>query len=286
VFGKRINKSNIGNYKRVSNNHNRRPQGMKKKIFNYLIILLLFAMTLSGQETKKNDSLIVLIPTGEFTMGKDIKNGLGFGPEHKVKVDSFFMDKYEVTNRDYLKFCQATGYNLPEFWNTDIFQSGEKYLDYPVVGIYWHEANKYAEWAGKRLPTEAEWEYAARGDLVGKDFPNGDKWSKEKARQDSSGWKNLIEPVGKYEPNGFGLYDMGGNVWEWVADRYSETYYNESDYVNPKGPDKGANRVIRSGSWHSGEMCKKVFYRKGLISTWCDFAVGFRCAKDIDLKTE
>ncbi|MFC1494377.1 formylglycine-generating enzyme family protein [Thermodesulfobacteriota bacterium] len=249
-----------------------------------LIILSILAVLTIGLSTQSDSyNGMVLIPSGDFIMGKDIENGLGFSPAHKVNVDSFYMDKYEVTNRDYFKFCQETGYKLPEFWNADIFKSGEKYLDYPVVGINWYDANKYAEWAGKRLPTEAEWEYAARGGLVGKDFPNGDKWTKEKARQDSSGWKNLIEPVGKYEPNGFGLYDMGGNVWEWVVDRYSETYYKENDYVNPKGPDKGANRVIRSGSWHSGEMCKKVFYRKGLISSWCDFAVGFRCVKDINI---
>lgn len=242
-------------------------------------ILAIVSIELSAQSDAFDG--MVLIPSGEFIMGKDMKNGLGFSPAHKVKVDSFYMDTYEVSNRDYLKFCQATGHKLPEFWNTSIFRSGEKYLNYPVIGINYWDAKKYAKWAGKRLPTEAEWEYAARGGLVDKNFPNGNEWTKEKPMQDSSGWKNLIEPVGKYEANRFGLYDMSGNVWEWVADRYSETYYSKSEYDNPKGPDKGANRVIRSGSWHSGKMCKKVFYRKGLISNWCDFAVGFRCVKDI-----
>ena len=97
-------------------------------------------------------------------------------------------------------------------------------------------------------------------------FIMGNEWLKEKPKQDLSGWENLIEPVGSYEANGYGLYDMSGNVWEWVSDRYSEIYYQESEYNNPKGPDTGSNRVIRSGSWRSGEMCKKVFYRKGLIS--------------------
>ncbi len=94
----------------------------------------------------------------------------------------------------------------------------------------------------------------------------------------------MLDPVEKYEPNGFGLYDMGGNVWEWVSDRYSETYYHESEYDNPTGPTGGNNRVIRSGSWHSGAMCKKVYYRKGLPFNWCDFAVGFRCVNDLNKK--
>ena len=255
---------------------------MKKRMFFYVIIILLIEMTSSAQETKKNDSLMVFIPAGEFAMGKDSEEGYDFNPAHKVKVDSFYMDKCEVTNRDYLKFCLEAGYKLPEFWNTDIFKCGEKFLDYPVIGINWYDAKKYVEWAGKRLPTEAEWEYAARGGLVGKDFPNGNEWTKEKAEKDNSGWENLIEPVGKYEPNGFGLYDMSGNVWEWVNDKYSADYYEVREINNPKGPEDGNHRGIRGGSWHSGLMCKKVYYRKGLPGNWCDFAVGFRCVKDID----
>jgi len=248
---------------------------MKNKL-SILVLSIISTVAIAQQ-----DSEMKLVPGGEFLMGKDIKNGLGFSPAHKVKVDSFYMDKYEVTNKDYLEFCQKTGHKLPEFWNSDNFKSGENYLTYPVVGVSFSDANKYAEWAGKRLPTEAEWEYSARGGLEGKDFPNGDVWTKEKAKQTKIAWENLIEPVGSYEPNGYGLYDMAGNVWEWVADRHSETYYTKSTYDNPKGPENGSNRVIRGGSWHSGEMCKKVFYRKGLISNWCDFAVGFRCVREL-----
>ncbi len=189
---------------------------MKKKISTLVLLIIISTVAIAQQ-----DSGMTLVPGGEFFMGNDMKNGLGFSPMHKVKVDSFYIDKYEVTNKDYLKFCQETGHKLPVFWNTDIFKSGENYLNYPVVGVNFDDAKKYAEWAGKRLPTEAEWEYAARGGLEGKDFPNGDMWTKEKAKQDSIGWKNLIEPVGSYEPNGYGLYDLAGNVWEWVADRHS-----------------------------------------------------------------
>ncbi|MBS2099330.1 formylglycine-generating enzyme family protein [Carboxylicivirga linearis] len=225
---------------------------------------------------------MVLIPAGEFVMGKDMESQPPFSPAHKVKVNAFYMDTCEVTNRQYLQFCKETNTALPEFWNTELFRCGDAFLDYPVVGVNWFSAMKYAEWAGKRLPTEAEWEYAARGGLIDKDYPNGNNWNKEKASQEEGAWENLIEPVGQYESNGYGLYDMGGNVWEWVADRYSDTYYAEEIYDNPQGPDKGSNRVIRGGSWHSGKMCKRVYYRKGLISNWSDFAVGFRCVKDVN----
>ncbi|WP_075590810.1 formylglycine-generating enzyme family protein [Labilibacter marinus] len=244
-------------------------------------ILLLFLFVSSIVLAQQNSNM-ALVPGGEFIMGNDMKNSLGFSPAHLVKVDSFYIDKYEVTNKDYLKFCQETKHRLPEFWNTDIFRCGDKYLNYPVVGISFGDAMAYAKWAGKRLPTEAEWEYAARGELEGKNFPHGDTWHQERAKQDSTGWKNLIEPVGQYEVNAYGLYDMSGNVWEWVADRHSESYYQQRVYDNPKGPAQGTNRVIRGGSWHSGKMCKKVFYRKGLIANWSDFAVGFRCAKDVE----
>jgi iron(II)-dependent oxidoreductase len=257
---------------------------MKTKGIYLLLIACLIGLTVNGQEINTIDSLMVLIPGGEFIMGKDSEKGYDFSPAHKVKVDSFYMDRHEVTNEEYVRFCEETGHRLPEFWNTDIFRSGIDYQDYPVVGIDWSDANKFAAWAGKRLPTEAEWEYAARGGLVDKDYPNGNNWTKEIAKQDTSTWKNLVDPVEYYESNGFGLYDMSGNVWEWVADRYSEAYYSKSETDNPAGAKSGNNRVIRGGSWHSGAMCKKVYYRKGLTSNWCDFAVGFRCVKDFDFK--
>ncbi len=225
----------------------------------------------------------VLIPGGEFLMG-DPSEG-DHNPPHKVRVESFYMDKFEVTNTQYLKYCQETDARLPEFWGIDQLRSGPKYPDHPVVGIGSTEAQAYAEWAGKRLPTEAEWEYAARGGLAGKKYPHGDElepavanyWVWEELQ--SSG-KGLL-PVGSYPPNGYGLHDMAGNVLEWVTDRYDAGYYKDSPLDNPQGPGEGRFRVIRGGGWHSGPSCIRVYYRNALPYNWRDFNVGFRCVRDV-----
>jgi len=242
------------------------------------ISLLLFCMSVSL--FAKIDGM-VLIPQGEFLMGKGTDTGADFSPMHSVSVDSFYMDIYPVTNAEYLLFCQDTGHRLPEFWGTDVFKSGENFPHHPVIGVSWFDARKYAKWAGKRLPTEAEWEYAARGGLEQQEFPNGESEWLLPQRRNKAGepWQNQIVPVGAYAANAFGLFDMGGNVWEWCADKYQHDYYAHSPHDNPLGPSKETHRVIRGGSWHSGSMCKKVYYRKGLPGSWADFAVGFRCVR-------
>ena len=225
---------------------------------------------------------MVLIPGGEFVMGQ--KGDGAHGPAHAVRLNPFHMDKYEVTNTQFLKFCEATEARLPEFWRMKEFGSGPEFPNHPVVGIAWTEAKAYAEWASKRLPTEAEWEYAARGGLVGKKFPHGDKLSPDLANYWL--WAALkpsgggLLPVGSYPANKYGLHDMAGNVVEWVADRFDEGYYKVSPPENPKGPDKGRFRAIRGGGWHSGPTCNRVYYRNALPANWRDFNVGFRCARD------
>ncbi|MBI9065612.1 MAG: SUMF1/EgtB/PvdO family nonheme iron enzyme [Marinilabiliaceae bacterium] len=112
-------------------------------------------------------------------------------------------------------------------------------------------------------------------------YPYGNTYQKRDGAKTDITRENNTEQVGKYEANAYGLFDMSGNVWEWVADKYGFDYYSQRAQDNPKGPEKGFNRVIRGGSWHSGPMCRKVYYRKGLPGNWVDFAVGFRCAKDL-----
>jgi len=253
---------------------------MNKRIQSMAFLCLMLVSLANAQTTPKGMKLIAAC---EFTMGKNSKSpNSASSPAHRVKVDSFYIDQYEVSNAQYLKFCEATGHRLPEFWNTDVFRSGIDYPNYPVIGVSFGDAQAYAQWVGKRLPTEAEWECAARGGLKDKEFPTGNKWEYEKDKSKPNGWNNLIHACGSHiPPNGFGLFDMSGNAWEWVADKYAADYYKNSDYDNPQGPEKGNGRVIRGGSWHSGPMCKRVYYRKGLSPGWCDFAVGFRCVKDL-----
>lgn len=221
---------------------------------------------------------MVLIPGGEFLMGSAGEGD--HSPVHTVRIDSFYIDRLEVTNADYHAFCLETGRGLPEFWGMDSFRSGPAYPDHPVVGVSWFGAAAYAEWAGKRLPTEAEWEYAARGGLSGAAYPNGDELDPSDANYTKSERGGPVA-VGSYPPNGFGLHDVAGNVVEWVADWYSPDYYAVSPGANPAGPDDGKFRVIRGGGWHSGPGCNRVFFRNALPPNWLDMNVGFRCAMDL-----
>ena len=221
---------------------------------------------------------MALIPGGEFQMGSDVV--VDEEPVHTVRVGPFYLDTHEVTNARYLAFCQATGHRLPAYWGNAEFRSGPEFPDHPVVFVSWFDAQAYSQWAGKRLPTEAEWEFAARGGLTGAAFPTGEEIDEKQARYASEG---PVE-VGSYEPNGYGLFDMAGNVWEWVADYYHPDYYSASPADSPRGPERGNLCVIRGGGWHGGRMCVRVSGRAGLRPGWLDFAVGFRCAMDVEGK--
>lgn len=228
---------------------------------------------------QKSETEMVQIPEGSFIMGKNTASPSDWQPEHTVTIHAFLMDKTEVTNQEYLDFCKATGNALPQFWGMKEFKSGPEFADYPVVGVSYFDAEKYAKWAGKRLPTEAEWEYASRGGLVGKSFPFGDQIDSTKVNYGRK-YNGLLKTA-SLPPNGYGLYDITGNAWEWTSDFYSDNYYSASPSDNPKGPERGRFKVIRGGSWHSGPMCVQTYYRNGLSPSWVDFAVGFRCVKDL-----
>jgi len=221
----------------------------------------------------------ILIPAGEFIMGRaDSSEEL---TPHPVKLDAFYIDKYEVTNAQYHAFCEATEQELPVFWGLDRFRCSLDYPDHPVVGVSQSAAKMYAEWVGRRLPTEAEWEYAARGGRESLSFDSGDVLDDQGANTKSAELGGPVA-VGSFEPNGYGLYDMVGNVREWVADYYAEDYFTVSPVENPQGPEKTRWRVIKGGGWYSGKSCNMVHVRNALPGSWSDFNVGFRCARDAE----
>ena len=260
-----------------------RMNHVREIIIITLFVLVTFSVSNSQPEHDSHENLksdMILIPEGEFLMGDDGEEDNS--PIHKVYIKSFYMDKYEVTNAQYFKFCEETGRKLPEFWGMKKFHLGLDFPNHPVVFVNWRDAEAYAKWAGKRLPSEAEWEYAARGGLAGKDFPNGDDLDSTMANFfDREIVPKGTVPVGSYPPNGYGLYDMAGNVGEWVSDYYHNDYYKTSPYNNPSGPQKGKFVVIRGGGWHSGKTCVTVHYRNCLKKGWIDFNLGFRCVKDL-----
>ncbi|MFH1699855.1 MAG: SUMF1/EgtB/PvdO family nonheme iron enzyme [Candidatus Zixiibacteriota bacterium] len=223
---------------------------------------------------------MILVPGGIFIMGDSTEGD--HNPSHEVSIDSFYVDKYEVTNAQYYKYCQEADANLPEFWGKAEFRSGMNYPNHPVTAISWSEARAYAEWAGKRLLTEAEWEYSARGGLICKKYPFGDEIDSNLANYTISGVAKGSMPVGSFAPNNYGLFDMAGNANEWTSDYYSESYYSFSPDDNPTGPEKGKFKVIRGGGWHTGPYCNRVFFRNALPGNWRDFNIGFRCAKNIE----
>jgi len=223
---------------------------------------------------------MALVPASEFLMGDSFNEGnSNERPPHTVYLDAFYMDIYEVTNAQYMKFMQATGHEAPSYLNDRDFNDPNQ----PVVGVRWHEAVAYAEWAGKRLPTEAEWEKAARGGLAEKRYPWGDGLTHDNANFTGTGGKDVwskTSPVGSFDPNGYGLYDMAGNVWEWCADWYSSNYYSVSPKSNPKGPDSGTYKVLRGGSWGDYFINDlRVANRSVLNPTNDSNNVGFRCVQ-------
>jgi sulfatase modifying factor 1 len=196
---------------------------------------------------------------------------------HTVYLDAFYIDKYEVTNAQYKKFMDAKGYKAPYYWNDSNYNAPNN----PVVGVSWNDAKAYADWAGERLPTEAEWEKSARGGLVGKQYPWGDTLTHDDANYSGTGGKDIWEgtsPVGSFKPNGYGLYDMAGNVWEWCADWYDSNYYANSPKSNPSGSASGQYLVLRGGSWFHSDGNRRVADRTSIAPTSIDSGIGFRCS--------
>jgi formylglycine-generating enzyme required for sulfatase activity len=272
-----------------------------------VIILLLPAFLFSGcsasnRETEQLQSSalsdpaaypeikgMVLIPAGPFSMGSDTdpaELSADEKPLHTVFLDAYYIDKYEVTNAQYQLFILATGRPAPfvdRFWAEPYNWKGTDYPaghgNYPVVLVSWEDAQAYAAWMKKRLPTEAEWEKAARAQLIGKQYPYGDTLKNNQANFDRGFFReNKLKPVGSFEPSSFGLYDMAGNVWEWCQDWYADTYYKNSPAQNPRGPAEGLYRVNRGGSWVNDERYLRCSQRGKNTPDCRSHILGFRCA--------
>ena len=253
----------------------RRSAGTTLSILSNTLLFASVSMVYADQ----NENM-ALIPQGEFTMGS---NEHGDEMPHQVVLNAYYMDKFEVSNKDYGAFLKETGHTAPAYWDDPRLNGKEQ----PVVGVNWYDASKFCEWKGKRLPTEAEWERAAKGPQ-GSHYPWGHKLTTDKA--------NYGQNVGKTSPvNSFpqgatdnGIYHMAGNVFEWVADWYDPKYYSVSPAMNPQGPaigvdfaNQGAVKVLKGGSWlapASSLHTSHRFWNQPENNSY-GVGLGFRCAK-------
>ena len=195
-------------------------------------------------------------------------------PLRKVYLDEFRIDAKEVTQSQYAEFLKGSGRKAPYHWLKAALPDGGESL--PVYNVSWEDANDYCAAAGKRLPTEAEWEKAARGGKEGFDYPWGDKID---GKQASFNGQSGPSPVGKFAPNEYGVFDMAGNVSEWCADWFSRDYYKSGNDRNPKGPEGGMYKVIRGGAWSDGPRRVTVFFRNWVRPNQTTPNIGFRCAR-------
>ena len=290
----------------------------------------------------KDGAPMVLVPAGSFLMGStveevertiqdcvrelEVDQQIGESwikpeyPQHQVRIDAFYLDKYEVTNRLFQEFVQQVGYRTTteREGSAQVFVEGKGWEDvkganwqkpeagatvfasnraeHPVVCVSWDDAQAYCQWAGKRLPTEAEFEYAMRAGTTtrywwGEGNPGArrveniaDELAKHLVKVIMSGYNDgaiRTAPVGSYEANPWGLHDMSGNVREWVADWFDENYYKNSPARNPKGPSSGEYRVLRGGSWSNGPVNVRSANRGRNTPTTRYVPLGFRCAQDV-----
>jgi formylglycine-generating enzyme len=219
---------------------------------------------------------MILIPAGEFVMGSDEVEDEK--PPHKLFLELFYFARYPVTNSEYQEFVDATKHSPPPHWINGRI-SGDK-RNHPVVNVSWNDAVAYSEWAGGRLPTEAEWEKAASWDDVKKEkrrYPWGNDFDAFKCNSLESRIGDTT-PVGEYSPHGdsaYGVGDMAGNVWEWCADWYDGSYHENSPAQNPTRPDSGYSRVVRGGAWdYNQDYARNAFRLYFSPDDWADL-IGF-----------
>jgi sulfatase modifying factor 1 len=292
-----------------------------KKLFSVALMGITAMALILNCQTSQTPPGMVLIPGGSFMMGD--ANGQDMEkPVHEVEVDAFYMDTHEVTVEEFREFVDATNYVTDAEKNDGGYTWGGEGWEmrpginwrfdemgnlhpaekdkHPVTHLSWNDANAYAQWAGKRLPTEAEWEYAARGGTRGYKYAWGnDPLGPEVVANVSD--ENLIKvvttwphtegyddgytfssPVGSFAPNSFGLYDISGNAWEWCADYFDADYYSRSSKKNPINDVPNERRVMRGNSWDGRPGLLRCSRRTSDVQSNSYVDTGFRCVKDVE----
>jgi formylglycine-generating enzyme required for sulfatase activity len=229
---------------------------------------------------------MVQVPEGPFIMGS--KDGdPDEVPERQVFLKAFYLDRKEVSQEEYARFAKMTKRPLPKI---EVFEDDQSKLlqpEFAAMSMTWDEAAAYCKWAGKRLPTEAEWEKAGRGEGKRK-YAWGDTFMNGRANANVDGSEDgyrYLAPPGSFETGRgpYGIYDMTGNVAEWVADSYDEHYYQKAPYRDPKGPETGDLKVVRGGSWRETEHNTRLSKRFAAKHWRTDITIGFRCAGDMEV---
>jgi len=245
------------------------------------------AQDYSMYKTKIGDEgrTMVQIPEGPFIMGS--KDGdPDEAPERQTYLKAFFIDAKEVSQEEYARFAKMTKRQLPKI---EVFEDDQSKLlrpEFAAMSMTWEEAAAYCKWAGKRLPTEAEWEKAGRGEGKRK-YAWGDTFLTGRANANVDGSEDgfrYLAPPGSFETgrSPYGVYDMTGNVAEWVADTYDEHYYQKAPYRDPKGPESSDMKVVRGGSWRETEHNARLSKRFAAKHWRTDITIGFRCASDVE----
>jgi formylglycine-generating enzyme len=280
---------------------------MKLKLLFVVLCCVCAALPIAAQTAAPEN--MVLVPAGNFWIGRtqtfflesvDIvaRDRMDETPASNIHLDAFYIDKYEVANADYARFVAAKGIRPPWHWPQGRIPTGEE--KFPASNVNWFEATDYCQSAGKRLPTEAEWEKAARGGLDRNRYAWGDQnvdTMSEEGRLQEASVRNTNAPVpaalgrnravaiGSFRPNGYGLFDMIGNVMEWTNDWYDNNYYPFMPKENPRGPESGRYRSVRGSSWgdtNGHGQTKMVHYRNFSDPELRSPTIGFRCAKDAE----
>jgi formylglycine-generating enzyme required for sulfatase activity len=248
----------------------------------------------------KDGKRMIFIPSGWFVMGTNesavLEKVMSFleeregcaaeTPQHRVYLEAFYIDETPVTYAEYKCFLEAhLDRPAPRDWDRQRRTFPPPKADHPVVYVSWHDAMDYARWAGKRLPTEAQWEKAARG-TDRRLYPWGNDFDPARCNSWEMGIRGTT-PVTQYAPHGnspYGVMDLAGNVWEWCADWYDPHYYETSPLYNPTGPRAGIFRVLRGGAWSTDPEAKRVTHRGYCYPTYDNVLVGFRCVAPIEIQ--